>query len=51
MSFLVYNHLDEDEIAGCFAFIVFRMYCCCVCPVVLPQGALDVSAICDCGIF
>ena len=27
------NHIDEEEKAGCFAIIVFRMSCCCKCPV------------------
>ena len=45
------NHLDEEEIAGCFAFIVFLMSCDCWCSVNLPNSALGWSAVCDCGIF
>ena len=43
------NHLDEEERAGCFDFIVFRMSCYCV-TVALPHGAVGWSAVCDCGI-
>ena len=50
MSFLVFNHLDEEVRAGCFAFIVFWMSCYCKCPVALPHGAVGLSAVCDCGI-
>ena len=33
VSFLVFlNHLEEEERAGCFAFIVFRMSCYCNVP-------------------
>ena len=48
MSFLVF--LDEEERAGCFAFIVFQMSCYCKCPVPLPHDAVGWSAVCDCGI-
>ena len=44
------NHLDEEERAGCFAVIVFRISCYCKCPVSLPLGAVGWSAVCDCGI-
>ena len=50
VSFLVFNHLEEEERAGCFAFVVIRMSCYCICSVVLPYGALGWSAVCDCGI-
>ena len=33
VSFLVCNHLEEEERAGCFAFIVLRMSCYCKCSV------------------
>ena len=33
------NYLDEEERAGCFVFIVFRMSCYCKRPVALPRGA------------
>ena len=44
------NHLDKEERAGCFAFIVFWMSCDCICSVALPHGAVGWSAVCDCGI-
>ena len=44
------NHLDEEEIAGCFAFIVLWMACYCKCHVSLPRVALGWSAVCYCGI-
>ena len=34
------NHLEEEERAGCFAFIVLRMYCYCKYSVTLPRGAV-----------
>ena len=48
MSFLVFNYLEGDERAGCFAKFVFwvsRDGC-----VTLPRGAMALSAGCDCGI-
>ena len=50
MSFLVLQQLDEEERAGCFAFIVFRMSYYCKCPTALFHGALGVSPVSDCGI-
>ena len=50
MSFLVFNHLDEEERASCFAFIVFRMSCYCKLPVDLPHGVVGGSEVGDCGI-
>ena len=47
--FYVFNHLEEGERAGCFAFIVLRKSCYCKCSVTLPHGALGWSAMCDCG--
>ena len=44
------NHLEEEEEAGCFAFIVLQMYCYYKCSVALPHGAMGWSAVCDCGI-
>ena len=44
VSFYFCNHLNEEEKAGCFAFIVFQMYCHCKCSVSLPNGALGWSA-------
>ena len=46
----IINDLDEEEEAGCFAFIVFWVSCYCKCPVALPHGAVGWSAVCDCGI-
>ena len=37
------NHLEEEEGAGCFAFIVFLMSCYYKCSVALPHGALGWS--------
>ena len=48
--FLFCNHLEEDEKAGCFASIVYQMYCYYECAMALPRGAVDWSAVCDCGI-
>ena len=42
------NHLDGEERAGCFALFVFLVsHDCCV---TLPQDAMGLSAVCDCGI-
>ena len=42
------GHLDGKERAGCFAWFVFMVsHGGCV---VLPRGALGLSAVCDCGI-
>ena len=48
--FLFCNHLEEEGRAGCFAFIVLRMFCYCKCSVTLPHRAVGWSALCDCGI-
>ena len=34
------NHLDEEERAGCFASLVFRMSCYCTYSLALPHGAV-----------
>ena len=39
VSFLVYNHLEEEKRAGCFAFIALRMFCYSICAAALPHGA------------
>ena len=44
------NHLEEEEKAGCFAFIVLPMSCYCKCSVILPHCAVGWSVVCDCGI-
>ena len=49
-SFFFCNHLEEEEIAGCFAFILLWMSCYCRCSVTLPRSAVGWSAVCDCGI-
>ena len=41
---------EEEEKAGCFAFIVLRLSCNSKCSVVLPRGGMGSSALCDCGI-
>ena len=40
VSFLVFffNHIDEEERAGCLAFIVYWMPYFCKCSVALPHG-------------
>ena len=50
MSFVVCNHLDEEERAGYFVFIVFQMSCYCKCFVAIPHGAVGLSAVCNCHI-
>ena len=32
VSFLVFTYLEEEEKAGCFAFVVIRMSCYCLVP-------------------
>ena len=49
-SFQFCNYLEEEERAGCSAFIVLRMSCYCKCFVALPHGAMGWSEVCDCGI-
>ena len=50
VSFVFCNHLEEEERAGCFVFIVFPVSCYCICSMALPYGAVGWSAVCDCGI-
>ena len=50
VSIFVCNHLEEEEKAGCFVMNVLKMYCFCRYSVSLPHGAVDRSAVCDCGI-
>ena len=50
VSILVFNHLEEEKKAGCFAVIVLKMYCDYKCSVALPPGAVGWYAVCDCGI-
>ena len=49
MSFLVCIHLEEEERAGSFAFVL-RMSCYCIWSVALPYAAVGWSAVCDCAI-
>ena len=42
---LICNHLEEEAKAGCFAFIVLKMYCYYKCSVALPLGAVGWSAV------
>ena len=44
------NHLEEEEKAGCLAFIVLQMYCNYKCSVALSHGVVCWSVACDCGI-
>ena len=50
VSFLVLNHLEEEEIAFCFAFIVLRMSYYHKCSEALLHGAVGWSAVFDFGI-
>ena len=51
VSFIVCNHFDEIERAGCAAFIFLRMSCYCkYSSVALPYGAVGWSSVCDFGI-
>ena len=42
--------LKKKETAGCFAIIIFQMYCYHKSPVALPHGVVGWSEVCDCGI-
>ena len=46
----VHSSFEEEEKPGCFAIIVLQMYCYYKCSVSIPRGAVDWSAVCDCGI-
>ena len=48
--YFVFIHLEEEEKAGCFAFIVLQMYFYYKCSLTLPHGADGWSAVCDYGI-
>ena len=39
------NHLEEEERAGCFGFIVLQVSRYCKCPVTLPYGAVCVIVV------
>ena len=49
-AFLCILHLEEEEKAGCFAFIVLRMSGYCKCSLTLPHGAVCWYVVCNCGI-
>ena len=49
VSFYFCNHLEDEERAGCFVFIVLQMSCCCKCSVVLPRRVVGWSAVCYYG--
>ena len=43
--FWLYNHLKEEETAGCFIFNFLQMSCYCKCSVALPDGAMCVIVV------
>ena len=47
---LFYYAVQQGERAGCFTLVVFLVDCDCSCYADLPRGAVDWSALCDCGI-
>ena len=49
-SFAIILTKNQEERAGCFVFVDFRMSCYCKCSVALPHGAAGGYAVCDCGI-
>ena len=50
VPFLVLNHLEEEERAGSFAFIVLRISCYCKCSVAFPHDVVSWSGVYDCCI-
>ena len=44
------NHLEGEERAGSFAFIVLRVPCYCKCLVALPRDEVGWSGVYDCCI-
>ena len=42
----IFFFLTYAERASCFAFIVFWMYCYCICPLALPHGDVGWSVLC-----
>ena len=46
----MFNHLAEEERAGCFILIVFLLSCGCLRSVSLPRGAVGKSVIYDWGL-
>ena len=43
------NHLDQEETAACFPLTVVLMPYDSKCSVTHPDGAVDWSVVCDCG--
>ena len=50
VSFEYFNPLGGEEIADCFALIVFRISCDSQCSVALPRSTVGWSTVCDYGI-
>ena len=50
MSILVCNHLEVEEKADCFAFIVLQMSCYYKCSLTFPHGTMGLYAVCYRGI-
>ena len=50
VSILVLNHLEKEEKACCFAFIVLQMSCYFPCSDALPRGAVVWYAVYECNI-
>ena len=50
-SLTFYNHLADEERAGCFILIVVLLSCSCSCYVSLPYGAMGWSLVCHCCKF
>ena len=44
------NHLEEEERAGSFAFIVLQISCYCKCSVAFPHDEVGWSGVYDCCI-
>ena len=47
VSFLVLNHLEAEERAEGFAYIVLRMSSYCKCSATLSYGAVGMSVMCN----
>ena len=45
------HHLAEEETAGYYTLIVFRLSCGGLCYVSLPRGTTSWSVVCNCGIY
>ena len=49
-ALLFCNHLEREERAGSFAFIVLRISCYCKCSVAFPHDVVGWSGVYDCCI-